>query len=484
VVAAAPPGATPGGRAPFALPPRRSRGLLALALVWLVLFAAYVATIGLSTDGREEYAGNEPHNLLTAVSIVEDGDVDLTNQYRTRAWEAFSDRPVTPRGKLTDGRLHEPQGAGFPLLIAPAYAIGGAVGVEVFLAAVAALAFTLAVALARRIVPDPWATVAPLVVGLSPPALAASTAVYPDMAAGALLAAAALLALAGRERPQLRTAVICALCIGALPWLGPKYALAGLAVLVWAIRWLRRRGRPLAVMVAAELPIASVFLFVSINGALFGGLTPYAAEARGGSPTGADSVADYLERAERLVSLGFDRDVGLVRWAPVVLLAVLGAWLLWRSYRDRVARALPGQHDTEAAAAVCVSICAAQLLVATFLAPTIDGEWFAGRHMVAAAPAAAALAAWGMRHAPRFGAAMAALTLAGSVWVYADLRFGDGSWTHPPDAPLGPLVDVLPRWSDGGAGPVALTAAVVLGLVALAVSEAARRRPPRTSRPR
>jgi len=51
----------------------------------------------------------------------------------------------------------------------------------------AALAFTLAVALARRLVPEPWATAGPLVCGLSPPALAYSTAVYPDLVAGAIL---------------------------------------------------------------------------------------------------------------------------------------------------------------------------------------------------------------------------------------------------------------------------------------------------------
>jgi hypothetical protein len=475
MAAAAPPGAAARGRAPFVLAPRHSRGLLRLALVWLVLFAAYTSTIGLSADGRSDYAGNEPHYLLTAASIVQDGDLDLANQYRERAWRDFGDRPATPQGKPTDGRLHEPQGVGFPLLIAPAYAIGGAVGVEVFLAAIAALAFTLAVSLARRMVPDPWATIAPLVVGLSPPALAASTAVYPEMAAAALLAAAALFALEARDRPKLRTSIACAVCIAALPWLSAKYVVAGLAVLVWAIRWLRRRGRPLAVMAAAEVPIASVLLFISINGVLFGGLTPYAAEARSGHPTGADTAGDYLGRAERLVSLWLDRGVGVVRWAPILLLSLLGAWLLWRSYRDRVARALPGQHDTETAAAVCVSICAAQLFVAAFLAPAIDGPWFPGRQLMAAAPAAAALAAWGLRHAPRTGAVLSLLTLAGSVWIIADLRFGDGSWLHPPEAPLGPLVDVLPRWSAGGAGPVLATAALVVGLVVLAVREAGRR---------
>ena len=73
----------------------------------------------------------------------------------------------------------------------------------------------LAAALARRLVPDPWATAAPLVVALSPPALAYATAVYPEMPAAALLAGAALLALRVRERPRRAPAAVAAACAGA-----------------------------------------------------------------------------------------------------------------------------------------------------------------------------------------------------------------------------------------------------------------------------
>src|SRR4051795_7615111 len=150
-------------------------------------------------DGSS-YAGDEPHYLLTAKSIVDDANLDLTGEYRSRAYASFYPRTLDPHGLLTDGRLNEPHGIGFPLLIAPAYAIGGAHGVELFLAALAALAVALAYALAQRAgVPDPWALGATLAVGLSPPLLAYSTAVYPEIAAAALLAGAALLALRAPE---------------------------------------------------------------------------------------------------------------------------------------------------------------------------------------------------------------------------------------------------------------------------------------------
>ncbi len=72
---------------------------------------------------------------------------------------------------------------------------------RLWLALIAALGFCLAAALGRALVPEPWATRAALVVGLSPPALGAATAVAPAMAGAACLAGAALLALRVREEP-------------------------------------------------------------------------------------------------------------------------------------------------------------------------------------------------------------------------------------------------------------------------------------------
>ena len=127
------------------------------ALLWLLLFAAYAGTVGINAFGSSNYGGDEPHYLLTAESIVSDGDVDLTDEYRTRAYAEWYPDKLDPDGEPTAGRLHEPHGVGFPLLIAPAYAIGGPVLVELFLAALAALGFVAAWLLARRLVPEPWA---------------------------------------------------------------------------------------------------------------------------------------------------------------------------------------------------------------------------------------------------------------------------------------------------------------------------------------
>ena len=245
------------------------------------------------------------------------------------------------------------------------------------LAAASALAFVLGAALARRVVPDPWATWAALLAGLSPPALAHSTAVLPALTAGALLAGAALCALAVRERPLMRSAYGGAALLAVLPWLDPWLLVPAAPVALLLARWTARRGRRLVAFGTVELQLASLVFYVALNERLYGGLTPLAA---GESPaTGASSLGDYVERLPRLAELFVDPDVGLLRWAPVLALAFLGAWLLVRSRRERLARLLPEQRDAEHAAFIALAVCAAQVAVAAFALPELGVTASPGR---------------------------------------------------------------------------------------------------------
>ncbi len=441
------------------------------AALWLALFAAFAATIGLPAFGASQYGGDEPHYLLTAESIVSDRDLDLRDEYATRAYAGWYPYVLERRGRLTNGQANEPHGAGFALLIAPAYAVGGPLAVQLLMAAIAALAFALAAALARRVVPEPWASRAALACGLSPPALAASTTVSPELTAGALLALAVLLALQVRERPRIRRVTGAALALGALPWLGLQFVVAGLVAALAMLRWLRRRARGFAMLVELEVLLFSGIMFVTVNDQLFGGFTPAAADVSG-ERIGDLGAGDVLDRAPRLVALWLDRTYGALRWAPVVALAFYGLWLLWRSRRDHIARVLPERRDVEVAATLCALVCAAQVLVATFVAPTIFGFFFPGRYLLAALPVAVALVAWGLRHAPRTGAALALVTLVTSVWWYAELRIdGEGIIGPSSRAPLGALDGALPLFGTGSAGAAAAIAVVCTALVAFVAAE-------------
>jgi hypothetical protein len=379
----------------------------ALAL-WAVLFAAYGATLGLHLGGDARYTRDEAHVLMIAESITSDGDIDLRDEYRTHAWRKWHGAPLQPAAGLTNGRRVEPPGAGFPLLVSPAYALGGAVGVELFVAALVALGFVLAAMLARALVPEPWATRAALIGGLSPAAVGASTTIGPELVGGTLLAGAALLALHVRATPRFGPALGAALLIGALPWLALKLVLPAAVVALSLAHWLRRRNRGIAGFTAVEVVLTSGVLYMTVNDRLFGGLTPYAANGQS-HPLGDAST---LDRVSRVAGVLVDPGAGLLRWAPFGALALVAVWLLVRSYRERLALAVGDQADVESTAALLVLVCGAALLVAVVAAPSLDGPWYAARDTLPALPCGAALCAWGYRRFPRTGNALAAVTLA------------------------------------------------------------------------
>lgn len=436
--------------------------------IWLLLFAVYAAALGLDASPGERWSPREGHELLTVESIVTDGDVDLRDEYATRAWTQFGGPPLRPTARPVDGRLVEPQGIGFPLLIAPAYALGGTTLVQLWLAALTALGFVLAAAIARRVVAEPWATRVVIVAGLSPPVVAAATRISPEPVAGTFLAAAVLAALLVREQPRPRYTLSCAAAIAVLPWLAVSLVPVAAGCAAALARWLRRRRRGFAAFTAMEVVLFSGVLYVTLTDRLFGGLTPYAPTLAPGGGIGADSIGDVLARWPRLVGWWLDRDAGMLRWAPFAALGFVAVWLLWRSRRDRLAIALPAQVHVEVVAGFLAALCATQLLVASFLAPELHGAWAPARLLLPIVPVGAALAGWGLRHAPRVGAALAAVTLGATGWMLLGLRLGDGG-LQPVSGPVpwGGLEDLLPRFGD----TISSAEAIVLAIcgVALAV---------------
>lgn len=420
----------------------------------LVLLAAYAATLGLDAAPGARFTAAEARHLLTAESLVSDGDLDLRDEYATRAWADWYEGDLEPSAALTDGRLHEPHGVAFSLLIAPAHAVAGPTGVELFLALLLAGAIALAVPLGRRLVPDPWPGRAALVVGLSPPALAAATTVAPATAAALPLAAAALLALHVREHPRLATVFWCALLAALLPWVALGLLAPAVVVAAALARWLRRRGRGLVGFTALEVVVVSAVTYVAVNDRLFGGPVPDAARVDGAAAaTGLDDAADVVERLPRLAGVLVDRDAGLLRWAPVLVLALWAVWVLVRSRRERLALVVPERRDVEVGATFLALIAAAGLPVAALAPRTLGGAWLVPPDVPALLPVLAALVAFGSRHAGRAAPVLAALTLAASAWMLIGARADDRAGLAPPRGalPWGGAQDVLPRVRSGDA---------------------------------
>ena len=290
-----------------------------------LLVAVYAATLGIPAQPGMDYAGNEPHHLLAAESLVSDRDVDLSDEYRERAYASWYPGELKTDGRIVDRRLVEPHGVGFALLIAPAYALGGARAVQWQMLAMLALAFVLAAALARRMVPEPWATVGRRA-GRALPARGGR--LHHDHAGDRRRGAAGGRGAVRAGDPRAAAAKVR----------GRRRAAAGRAALAragrsWPPAWSspgRWSSGPCASGGASRrwwppscwpAPWSSTPPSTTASTA---GITPRSA----GTAVLPDPPFGYIERLPRLVGLWLDREVGLLRWAPLIGLAFFAAWLL------------------------------------------------------------------------------------------------------------------------------------------------------------
>jgi hypothetical protein len=330
------------------------RGALRLVAVWLLLFAVYVAGDELPSHAEQEY-------LRIAEALVLDGEV-----------------------------VRSSLGLGFPLLIAPLEGLGHE-AVAIVLAAVTALGFVLGALLARRIVPEPYASAGAVVAGLSAPVVADASAILPFGTAGTALAGAALCAAAApRPAPVFAAAALLAV----LPWLDPLLLVPAIPIAAALYLWCRQARHATRGLIAVELAIASVVLYVSLNEQLYGGPIPSRL------PSLDDTLAVRFDGTPRL-------GTPWLELLPIFVLVAYAGWLLRRSRVEGLARLVPERTAAEAAGGLALAVVAAVLLVATTDA----------RQLVAALPVAGALVAWGLRHAPRVGAALGAVTLAATAFA-------------------------------------------------------------------
>ena len=363
-----------------------------------------------ATYGAQTTA-DEPQYLLTALSVAEDGDLDIADELAARRWRAFhaaqlpeQTRPLPGRRRLSP---HDPL---LPLLLALPVALGGWVGAKLALAATAGVlgAMLLWTAVRRFGVAVPTAAVAVGVFGASAPLAVYGTQVYPELPA----AVAVTIAIAAGTGPLRRPGIwLLAGAIVALPWLAVKYApvaavLAGVAV----VRLWRADRRGAAAGFAAGLAAAGV-VFLVLHQSTYGGWTPYAAGDHfvGGELTVVGSHPNFLGRSQRLAGLLVGRSFGIAAWQP--------AWLLAVPALATLARARPPWW------LVLALPLTAGWLNATFVALTAQGHWFPGRQVVVVLPCAVLAVAWWADRL-RAGRPLAALGTLGALGALGVLAYG------------------------------------------------------------
>ncbi|HUR75125.1 MAG TPA: hypothetical protein VMZ00_12685 [Sporichthya sp.] len=381
---------------------------LAAGMVAAFLAALVVGLLGIgvraTVGGRA--AVDEPQYLLSALSLAEDGDLDISDELGDQRWRAFHDVDLPVQTEVGDhGEQISPHDPLLPILIAAPMGLGGFQAAKATLCGIAGLAAALSVWIAvRRFGVRPWLASAVVATAFaSPPLGIYAQQVYPEMPA-ALAVLVAVAALTGSWSRRAQVAFV--LAVMALPWLSVKYApvAAGLAA-VGLVRLWRVRGRPAALAAIVFFAVMAV-AYLAVHHVMWGGWTAYAS-GNFFQQTGEFSVVgtdpNYLGRSERLSALLLDRNWGIAAWQPGWLLAVPAlAALLAARPRGWAGLAFPAL---------------AGWLVATYLALTMAGFWSPGRQIVLILPLLVLVIAWWLQTAP--GAVLVSAAALGSVGLVA-----------------------------------------------------------------
>ncbi len=440
------------------------------ALLTVVFAVVFQLGVPLRASFGARVTADEPFYLLTTESLRADGDLDLTNQYERMSYARFWDasEPLWHQSSPgPGGALLSPHNLGLPVLLLPAYALGGLEAAKGFLGIVGGLTVGSAYLLARRVTAEKGAAgLAAVLLGASAPWFVYSTQVYPEMPAALLVCLVMWMLL--RPRLELRHGIVISVLLTAAMWLGTKYAPLGALLFLLTLA----RSSRLGALVLGSVTAALAGHYLWFHVVTFGGLTPYAVNRL---YAGHDTFQvmqlhwGFADRLYRLLGLWLDREFGVARWAPILLLSLPGCCLLLR-------RRAP-------AVALLLAALSVQVLVATFLAVTMRGWWFPGRMLVVALPLIAPLLAIALEEARnRRGAiaagalVLAAGTLSATASLWSSARTGEialavnpfaaGGWWLDTTAPLFPLftaygpdtVALSALWLGLGAGIVAWVA--------------------------
>jgi hypothetical protein len=389
------------------------------ALVVVALLAGLAAGVGITVPATYggQAAVDEPEYLLSALSLWEDRDLDISDELAERRFVPYhdSDLPIQAQPRA-DGSQVSPHDPLLPVLLAVPVGLGGWVAAKLTLAGLAAIlaALVLWVAVRRLDVPLRIAAPGVALAFCSAPLAVYGQQVYPELPA-ALAVTAAVAAMTGtRHRTGLTTGLTAA-AITALPWLSVKYVPVAAVLTLLALR----RTNPKALL---GILAGAGAAYLLVHRLVYGGWTVYASgdHFQGSGEFGVVGFQpDYAGRTTRLLGLLVDRDFGLGAWQPAWLLLVPAAAALLRTRpADWTVLAVP---------------LAAGWATATWVALTMHGFWWPGRQTVVVLPLALlAILIWARDHAKiAAGAAVVGvvfyvnvLTAKGTTWVLSpdDLR--------------------------------------------------------------
>jgi hypothetical protein len=438
---------------------------IGIFLVTLIVYAIFTNQVLIYTNPP---TGDQPFYLHTAISIVQDHDINESNNYADQDERQYYPRsvwedgyypagfkgipapyPLPPHNGHTTNRpateQYSKHGLGLSVLIVPGWALGvnldpASLGLaeldqptagwpvvvyqlNILGALLAAQVFLLAYEATRR---RGIALVVWLALAFSNPLMTYSYLIFPELPAGlcAIYAFRRLrLGWAANGRLQL---LLIGLALGFMPWLHARFLPIMGALALYAI-WAWRRARqdspagkgtwPRLVMALAPIGI-SLVLLMDFYYWLYGTVLPNTGDHAGF----INPLTDPLGLPVSMVGLLIDQQWGLLIAAPVYLLAFVGMAALWMT---------PGQRAT--AGWLLFALIPYYLVVAEYR--QWWGEWCPpARYLATIAPLLALPLAQGLLALQRsrlYNVLFGFLAALGWAYMAGLLAHPRSFWNHP-----------------------------------------------------
>ena len=284
--------------------------------------------------------GDEPHYLVTAQSLLLDGDLRIENNHDRGDYRAYTDQPLKPdfiqRG--IDGEIYPMHSPGASVLVLPAFAVAGYPGAVAAVIAMTAAASGLAwhtAYLLTASISGAWIGWA--AVFLTAPFFFHGFTIYPDGLAALFTMAGVwlLVMLEGGRTVTTRHLVTGGTALSVLPWLHARFALIAAALgAAIVLRLLAAPGDPTEprrsviarrVFAFVAVPVVVAALWFMYFWIIWGTPNPSA-------PQGRDLMMTAGQIWIGAAGLLFDQQFGLASHAPAYALAFLGAVLLMRQH--------------------------------------------------------------------------------------------------------------------------------------------------------
>jgi hypothetical protein len=272
-----------------------------------------------------DLSGDEPHYLLMAQSLIQDGDLDLTNNYNDEDYQRFYQRgELVPQGldHITVSKIYSYHPLGPVLTVLPGFWFLGRLGASLTMALLAALALFLTLRVMELAGAKGWPLQAVGAIGLfSSPLLLFAGVIYPEIPTACLVAGAFWLFLR-------KSWGWFGVCQGVMLWMHNRNAILMIPFLLFAAYaiWKSKKSRMAEagkLAVGLAVPVLSLaFYFQSI----YGVFTPLGAHNEPFS-----SLFRLGHFWDGFFGLLLDQECGLWFHFPIFAMAVTGGAILWKS---------------------------------------------------------------------------------------------------------------------------------------------------------